>query len=91
MRIGDAGKFEGFTDDRMFDLVDVIGALELGVFDDDPRLKRAVLREVDVFVDGGRDEEAAELSVRRQVGAAAARGIRAGVNGVMIMGRSESE
>ena len=63
MGIGHAGKFQGLADDRMLDLVDVVGALEFGIFDDDPRLKRAVLREVDVFVDGRRDEEAAEFAV----------------------------
>ena len=58
----------------MLDLVDVVGSFEFRVFDDDPRLKRAVLREVDVFVDGRCDEEAAELTViRGQVGAAAAK------------------
>ena len=75
VRIGDAGEFHRFADDRMLDLVDVIGAFEFGIFDYDARLKRAVLREVDVFVDGRGDEEAAELTViRRQVGAAAAEG-----------------
>ena len=57
----------------MLDLVNLVGALELGVFDDDPRLKRAVLREVNVFVDGRRDEETAEFAVvGGEVGAAAA-------------------
>jgi hypothetical protein len=45
-------------------------------------LKRAVLREVDVFVDGRRDEEAAEFAVvRRQIGAAAAEGHAQGRTG----------
>ena len=75
VRIGDAGEFHRLADDRMLDLVDVVGAFEFGIFDDDARLKRAVLREVDVFVDGRSHEEAAELAVIRwQVGASSAEG-----------------
>ncbi len=44
VRIGDPCEFHRLADDRMLDLVDVVGSFEFRVFDDDPRLKRAVLR-----------------------------------------------
>ena len=36
----------------MLDLVDVVGAFEFRILDDDSWLKRTVLGEVDVFIDG---------------------------------------
>jgi len=63
VRIGHAGEFHRLADDGMLDLVNVVGAFEFRIFYDDPRLKRAVLREVDVFVDGRGDEETAKLAV----------------------------
>ena len=75
VRIADAGELEGFADDGMFDLVDGGDALEFRVLDNDLGLKRAVLRDVNVFVDRRGDEEAPVFAVvRRKVGAAAAEG-----------------
>ena len=75
VRIGDTGELEGFTDDGMFDLIDGGDALEFRILDNDLRLKRAVLRDVNVFVDRRGDEEAPVFAVvRRKVGAAAAEG-----------------
>ena len=75
MRIADAGELEGLADDGMFDLIDGGDALEFRILDNDLGLKRAVLRDVNVFVDRRGDEEAAVFAVvRRKVGAAAAEG-----------------
>ena len=73
MGLGDTDEFEGFAEDGVLDVVDAGGAFEFGVFDDDLLLKGAMLRKVDVFIDGGGDEETAvRLIVGREIGAAAA-------------------
>ena len=60
---------------RLLDFVHGGDALELGILDDNLGLKGPVLRDVDIFVDRRRDEEAAVLAViRGQVGPAAAEG-----------------
>ncbi len=57
----------------MLNVIDLRDAFELRVLDDELRDERLVQRDVNVFVDGRRDEEAAEaFVVGRQIRAAAA-------------------
>jgi len=64
---------KGFADDRMFQPGRVRHAFQLRILHDQIRHERVVQGDIDVFVNGRRDEKSAELFViRRQIRAAAA-------------------
>jgi len=68
-----AERCKRFADDRMLQLRRVRHALEFRIFDNQIRHECLVQRDVDVAVNRGSDEEAAEFFIiRRQIRAAAA-------------------
>src|SRR5579859_2426656 len=71
MRHFDFGKLECLTDEGVLNLVDRVDSLHLGVLDDELWYKRLMERDVNVFVDRGRDDKSAVFAIiRRQICAA---------------------
>ncbi len=69
----EAEHLDSFANDRMLDFVDSIDMLKMGIFQIDSLGERSHHVDVDVLVDGARDQEAAVLAIiGRQIGAAAA-------------------
>ena len=56
-------ELDRLADDRVLDVLDIGDALELRILDEVLRLEGLVQRDVDVLVDGRRDEEAAVFAI----------------------------